>query len=77
MNSELTEKYARFCRLLREERERAGLSQEEVAARLNRLQIYISKYELGVRRIDIIEFLEIADVIGFNPVTFIEKLRPR
>jgi transcriptional regulator with XRE-family HTH domain len=77
MNSELAEKYEHFCRLLREERERAGLSQEEVAARLNRLQIYISKYELGVRRIDIIEFLEIADVVGFNPVTFIEKLRLR
>jgi transcriptional regulator with XRE-family HTH domain len=75
MKSDLTEKYVHFCRLLREERERAGLSQEEVAAKLDRLQIYISKYELGVRRIDIIEFLEIADVIGFDPAKFIQKLR--
>lgn len=41
-----------LCRLLRECRERAGLREIEVAARLNEPQTFVSNYESGGRRLD-------------------------
>jgi ribosome-binding protein aMBF1 (putative translation factor) len=41
--------YKLFCKLLRDARAKAGLSQEDVAKRLNRPQSYVSKYESGER----------------------------
>ena len=31
---------------------------------LNRPQSYVSKYESGERRLDVVEFLEVADAVG-------------
>jgi transcriptional regulator with XRE-family HTH domain len=44
-----------FLDLLREVRKEAGLTQAEVAAALRRPQSYISKYESGERRLDVLE----------------------
>lgn len=68
------ERYERFRALLIEARKEAGLTQEEVAERLQRPQSFVWKIENGVRRVDVIEFLEIARVVGFNPLTFLTKL---
>ena len=75
VKSGLTEKYEEFSRLLAEARQDAGLSQQELADRLGRPQTYVSKCERGTRRMDVVEFLEIAEVIGFDPVAFIKKLK--
>jgi transcriptional regulator with XRE-family HTH domain len=69
------ETYERFQRMLTEARKKSGLSQQEVADRLGRPQTYVSKCELGTRRMDVVEFLEMAEVLGFDPVAFIRKLR--
>lgn len=61
--------------MLLEERQKSGLSQQEVADRLGRPQTYVSKCERGTRRLDVIEFLEMSRVIGFDPVAFIKKLK--
>ena len=45
---------------LRNARERQKLSQAELAQRLGRRQQFVSKYESGERRLDIIEFVDIA-----------------
>jgi ribosome-binding protein aMBF1 (putative translation factor) len=74
MKSDLSKKYELFQRLLIQAREDAGLSQQDVADRLRRHQTYVSKCERGERRMDLIEFLEIAKAIGFNPNSFIKKL---
>lgn len=58
-----------------EVRKKAGVTQEEVAERLNRHQSFVSKYENGERRVDLIEFLDIAEAIGFDPVVFIRKIQ--
>jgi transcriptional regulator with XRE-family HTH domain len=50
--------------LLVQARSDAGLSQVDLAARLNRPQSYVSKYESGERRLDLIEFIEVAEAIG-------------
>lgn len=75
MKSTSSEAYERFRKMLLEARQKSGLSQQEVADRLGRPQTYVSKCELGTRRMDVVEFLEMAQVIGFDPIVFIRKLR--
>ena len=75
MRSGSNETYERFQEMLVEARKKSGLSQQEVADRLGRPQTYVSKCERGTRRMDTIEFLEMADVIGLDPIAFIRKLR--
>lgn len=55
-------------------RKAAGLTQVEVAGRLKQPQSYVSKYESGVRRLDVVEFLAVARAIGFDPGRLIEEL---
>jgi len=62
------ERYERFRVLLVGARKRAGVTQEELAARLGRPQSYVSKSERGERRLDVVEFVEIALALGLDPV---------
>ena len=64
--SRLSPRYARVCQLLIEARLAAGLTQVDLAERLHRPQSYVSKYESGERRLDVVEFLEVADGIGVD-----------
>ena len=66
--------YAAFTGLLKEERKKVGLTQAKLAKKLRRPQSYVSKYERGDRRLDVIEFLDIARAIGFDPNEFLQKL---
>jgi transcriptional regulator with XRE-family HTH domain len=65
---------ARLQELLSSRRVAAELTQEEVALRLRRPQSFVSKYESGERRLDVVEFVEVADAIGFDVRTFIADL---
>jgi transcriptional regulator with XRE-family HTH domain len=69
-----TKDYGRFLELLVKARREADLTQVEVASRLGRPQSYVSKYENGERRLDVIEFLEIARAVGFDAVRLIRRL---
>jgi transcriptional regulator with XRE-family HTH domain len=66
-----SEDYDRLKSLLVEAREAAGLSQYDVAEHLNRPQSFVSKYERGERRLDVIEFLEVAHALSANPFTLL------
>lgn len=66
MKSLYTERYRRLLRFLVEARKANGLSQQAVADKLERPQSFVSKYESGERRLDIVELLILADVIGFD-----------
>lgn len=70
-----TEKYERLRQLLKEKRTAAHLTQTAVAGRLRKPPSYVAKYEGGDRRLDVIEFIEVAEAIGFDPSSFIRKLR--
>jgi len=56
-------------------RERAGLKQSEVAARLALPASYLSKVENGTRRLDVIEFIQIAQAMDSDPAEIIRELR--
>jgi transcriptional regulator with XRE-family HTH domain len=56
-------------------RKKAGLTQQEVADRLGRPQSFVAKYEAGERRLDVVEFLQIATVIGADPLRMVRALQ--
>jgi transcriptional regulator with XRE-family HTH domain len=69
-----TKDYDLFLDLLVKARKGASLTQAEVADRLRRPQSYVSKYESGERRLDVVEFLDLARAIGFDPAKLIKSL---
>jgi Helix-turn-helix len=69
-----TERHRKLRAILVAERKVAGLTQTVVAERLGKPPSYVAKYELGDRRIDILEFLDIAAAIGFDPCEVIRSL---
>lgn len=60
--------------LLIAERKAAGLTQATVAQKLGRYQSFIATVESGERRIDVVEFLDLAEAIGFSPTDALAKL---
>ncbi|WP_246729118.1 helix-turn-helix domain-containing protein [Methylosinus sp. RM1] len=48
-------------------RERAGLTQEGLAERIGRTQSFVSKYERGERRLDVVEFAEFVKAMDLDP----------
>jgi transcriptional regulator with XRE-family HTH domain len=60
--------------LLRQMRTEAGLTQTEVAQRLGQPQSFVSKYESGERRLDVLELREVCAVVGVDLADFVERL---
>ncbi len=73
--SVFTDQYQTFLSMLVKERKKANLTQVQLASTLKKPQSFISKYEKGERRLDVIEFLDIARAIGFDETLFISKLK--
>ncbi|MEW6368373.1 MAG: helix-turn-helix transcriptional regulator [Acidobacteriota bacterium] len=44
-----------------------------MAARLGRPQSYVSKYELGERRLDVIEFVELIRTLDCDPIPLFRR----
>ena len=65
------EPYKKFCELLIQERQKADITQADLSARLKRPQSFVSKYERGERRLDVVELRDVATAIGFDPVKFL------
>ncbi len=64
-------RYEQFRKLLIQKRKEQGLTQMAVAEALGKPQSYVSKYEKGERRLDVVEFIDIAKVIGFDASSFL------
>jgi cyanate lyase len=67
------EPYKKLCELLIQERQKAEITQADLSARLKRPQSFVSKYERGERRLDVVEFGRVAAAIGFDPVHFLSN----
>ena len=52
---------------MRATREARGISQQELARRLGKPQSYVSKAEMGERRLDVVEFLHFMRAIDGEP----------
>lgn len=61
--------------LLVEKRAAAGLTQEDLAARLGVYQSLVARLESGQRRIDVVEWLDLAEILGFDPAEALRAVR--
>ncbi|NNE35033.1 MAG: helix-turn-helix transcriptional regulator [Rhodothermales bacterium] len=64
-----------FLGLLRQVREEAGLRQVDVAERLNQPQSFVSKYEAGERRLDLLELELVCEACGTELEAFVRRYR--
>jgi transcriptional regulator with XRE-family HTH domain len=69
-----TRNYRLFLELLIRARKDAGVTQEQLAKRLNRPQSFVSKCENGERRLDVIELLQILQAMGVDPLRFVKQV---
>jgi transcriptional regulator with XRE-family HTH domain len=67
-------RYAIFLNVLREARERAGLTQVQLARKIGETQTFVSKCERGERRIDLIELRAFCQALGLNLKQFVGAL---
>ena len=69
-----SERQRKLQELLRQIRVEAGLRQVDLAEKLGEPQSFVSKYENGERRLDIIEIRAICQVVGITLEKFARKL---
>jgi transcriptional regulator with XRE-family HTH domain len=58
-----------------QKRKAAGMTQADLAARLGEYQSFVARLESGQRRVDVVEFLGLAEALGFDPTRAILALR--
>ncbi len=63
----------RLRELLRQIRTEAGLRQEDLAHFLKQSQSFVSKYESGERRLDLLELHQICRAVGLSLEEFVRK----
>ncbi|HEV3310467.1 MAG TPA: helix-turn-helix transcriptional regulator [Chloroflexota bacterium] len=70
-----SQEYHALLDLLRKERRRSGLSQAELADKLDRPQSWVSKVEVGERRLDLDleELRQVCDAIEIDLVKLVRK----
>lgn len=73
MSTQEQSHYSVLQQLLRQIRIEAGLRQVDLAERLKKPQSFVSKYESGERRLDIVEVRHICENIGIDFIEFIRK----
>lgn len=66
--------HATLVTRLRQAREAAGLTQTDVAERLGRPQSYVAKTEGGERRLDVVEFVALAQAIEADPTVLVRAV---
>lgn len=66
-------KKSRLAALLRQVRLDASLTQLQLAEKIGQTQSYVSKYENGEQRLDLIELEAVCTAAGVSLTDFVEK----
>jgi predicted transcriptional regulator len=66
--------HERLCALLRELRVEAELTQADLADKLDVPQSFVSKYESGERRLDVLELRRVCKAIKMSLPEFVKRL---
>lgn len=69
--------YQVLCEVLVNARNEAGLTQRQLAQRLGRAHTFIAKVELGERRLDVIEFIDLAHALRVDPMELFARVARR
>jgi len=70
-------RHRRVMAVLVEVRQRAGVTQRELARRLGRAHSYVGRIEGGDRRLDLPEFMQWCEVLGADPVEVLRRMVKR
>lgn len=66
-------KKRRLAALLRQVRQRANLTQSQLAEMVGQTQSYVSKYENGEQRLDLVELEAVCKAVGISLTDFVEQ----
>lgn len=55
-------------------RQKAGMTQRDLAKRLGRAHSFVGKIESGERQLNVLEFCELADALGVSPKELFSKI---
>lgn len=66
-------KKSRLATLLRQIRLDAHLTQNQLAEKIGQSQSYVSKYESGEQRLDLIELESVCKAVGISLRDFVER----
>lgn len=69
--------YAAFVTMLVELRAESGLKQRQIAEALGWNQSIVSKIERRQRRMDIVELIRVAEILGFDPASIVRKMQKK
>jgi transcriptional regulator with XRE-family HTH domain len=69
-----TPEHRKLRELLRQVRLGCGLRQQDLAKKLGQPQSFVSKYEVGERRLDLLEVRNICLALGIPLREFVERL---
>lgn len=72
-----TKEHMALLELLRDLRVKAGFTQVELAKALRSTQVFVSKYELGERRLDVLEARTVAIALGISFSEFAKLLEAK
>ena len=67
-------RYKKLIGLLVERRRAIGCSQTELAIRLGTHQQFVSRYETGERRLDVVEFCDVAAALQLDAAVLLGDL---
>jgi len=66
MASVYSDEYQRIISALKQARKAQGVTQMQLAEALGRPQSFIAKIESGERRLDVVEFVHLARLVGLH-----------
>lgn len=75
MKSVHLQSYKKLLKYLTSKRLLLGVTQLDLSSLLNKPQSFVSKYENGERRLDIIEAIEICNALKINPHELIDEIQ--
>lgn len=74
MASVYSDEYQRVINALKKARKEKGITQAQLAEALGKLQSFIAKVENGERRLDVVEFVYLARLVGLKAEEFIQLI---
>lgn len=75
MASVYSDEYQRVINALKKARKEKGITQAQLAEALGKPQSFIAKVESGERRLDVVEFVHLAHMVGLEPSTVINSIK--